>query len=240
MTTPPDTRVLPDEVDVAIVGGGFSGIGMALRLRRDGVEDFALLERGERVGGTWWFNSYPNCGCDVPSHLYSFSFAPNPDWSRTYSKRPEIEAYLQRVADQHIPPERLHLRTTVTGAEWDEPARRWVVETDRGTLRARVLVSAAGALSDPRLPDIEGLDRFQGRMFHSARWDHDYDVTGKRVAAIGTGASAIQFVPAIAPEVEQLFVYQRTAPWVMPHSDRAIKPFEKRLYRRIPALQRLL
>jgi cation diffusion facilitator CzcD-associated flavoprotein CzcO len=240
MTTTIDPPALPDEVDIAIVGSGFSGLGMAIQLRRDGVEDFVVLERGEQVGGTWWFNSYPGCGCDVPSHLYSFSFAPNPDWSRTYSKQPEIEAYLRRLADENVPRDRLHLGTTVTGAAWDEQARRWTVDTDRGALHARILISAAGALSDPKLPDIDGIDRFQGHMFHSAQWDHSYDVAGRRVAAIGTGASAIQFVPAIAPEVEQLYVYQRTAPWVMPHSDRPIKPLEKRLYKRFPVLQRLV
>src|SRR3954471_23121844 len=131
---------LPDEVDVAIVGSGFSGLGMAIQLRRDGVEDFIVLERGQEVGGTWWFNSYPNCGCDVPSPLYSFSFAPNPDWSRTYSKQPEIEAYLRRVADDFGVREKVRLSTTVTGAEWDEDDARWVVETTRGTVRARVLI----------------------------------------------------------------------------------------------------
>ena len=132
-----------------------------------------------QVGGTWWFNTYPGCGCDVPSHLYSFSFAPNPDWTRTYSRQPEIEAYLQRVAEDFDLGRSVRLGTTVTGADWDEDEQRWHVETDRGELRARVLVSAAGALSDPKTPDIEGLDRFQGKIFHSAQWDHDYDVDGQ-------------------------------------------------------------
>src|SRR5689334_4851064 len=166
------TSGVPAETEVAIVGAGFSGLAMSIKLRELGIEDQVVLERGEKAGGTWWFNSYPNCGCDVPSHLYSFSFAPNPDWSRTYSKQPEIEAYLRRVAHEHVAPGRLHLGTTVTGAAWDEEARRWTVETDRGAVRTRILISAAGALSDPRLPDIEGIDRFRGRMFHSARWDH--------------------------------------------------------------------
>ncbi len=239
-TTGAPTATVPAEVDVAIVGSGFSGLCMAIKLREAGIDDFVVLERGAQVGGTWWFNTYPGCGCDVPSHLYSFSFAPNPDWTRTYSKQPEIEAYLQRVAEDFDVARSVRLETTVTGADWDEDEQRWHVATDRGEVRARVLVSAAGALSDPRTPDIEGLDRFEGTMFHSARWDHAFDVTGKRVAVIGTGASAIQFVPAIAPRVEQLHVFQRTAPWIMPHSDRPISAAERRLFRRFPLLQRLV
>jgi cation diffusion facilitator CzcD-associated flavoprotein CzcO len=238
--TDPTTAGVPAEVDVAIVGAGFSGLAMSIKLRELGIEDHVVLERGEKVGGTWWFNTYPGCGCDVPSHLYSFSFAPNPGWSRTYSKQPEIEAYLQRVADDFGVREKIRPNTTVTGAAWDEEGSRWVVETTAGTVRARVLVSAAGALSDPKRPDVEGLDRFQGHSFHSAQWDHDYDVTGKRVAVIGTGASAIQFVPAIAPKVAQMHVFQRTAPWIMPHSDRQITENERRLYTRFPVLQKLV
>jgi cation diffusion facilitator CzcD-associated flavoprotein CzcO len=228
------------ETDIAIVGSGFSGLGMAVRLLEEGIEDFVVLERGDKVGGTWWVNTYPGCGCDVPSHLYSFSFAPNPNWTRTYSKQPEIEAYLQDVAERFGVSPHVRLHTTVTGASWDDDAQRWTVETDRGTLTARVLVSAAGALSDPKTPDIEGLDRFQGHTFHSAQWAHDYDLEGKRVAAIGTGASAIQFVPAIAPKTGRVHVFQRTAPWVMPHTDRPISRWERRLYRRLPLLQRLV
>ena len=149
-----DTR--PAEVDVAIVGSGFSGLCMAIKLREAGMDDFVVLERGEAVGGTWWFNTYPGCGCDVPSHLYSFSFAPNPDWSRTYSRQSEIEAYLQSVAEDFDLGRSVRLRTTVTGADWDEGDHRWVVATDRGEVRARVLVSAAGALSDPSTPDLGG------------------------------------------------------------------------------------
>jgi cation diffusion facilitator CzcD-associated flavoprotein CzcO len=234
------TDTLPAEVDVAIVGGGFAGLGMAVKLLREGHEGFVILERGEEVGGTWWVNTYPGCGCDVPSHLYSFSFAPNPDWTRTYSKQGEIEAYLKRVAEDFGVTTHVRAGTTVTGAEWDDDARRWTLETSRGSLQARVLISAAGALSDPKLPDIPGLERFRGHTFHSAQWDHDYDVAGKRIGAIGTGASAIQFVPAIASSVTQLHVFQRTAPWIMPHSDRPITRLERRLYRRFPALQRLV
>ncbi len=240
MTLHAPVGALPAAVDIAIVGAGFSGLGMAIRLRQEGVEDFVVLERGEKVGGTWWFNTYPGCGCDVPSHLYSFSFAPNPDWRRTYSRQPEIEGYLQRVAEDFGVASQVRPGTTVTGAEWDDGAGRWGVETSRGTVSARVLISAAGALSDPKIPALEGLERFQGRTFHSARWDHGYDVAGKRIAVVGTGASAIQFVPAIAPAVAQLHVFQRTAPWVLPHSDRAISSRERRLYRRFPLLQRLV
>jgi cation diffusion facilitator CzcD-associated flavoprotein CzcO len=239
-TEGPETRSIPAEVEVAIVGSGFSGLCMAIKLREAGMDDFVVLERGDAVGGTWWFNTYPGCGCDVPSHLYSYSFAPNPDWTRTYSRQGEIEAYLQRVARDFDLGRSVRLGTTVTGAEWDEDEQRWRVETDRGDLRARVLVSAAGALSDPKTPDIEGLERFQGHTFHSAQWDHDYAVEGKRVAVIGTGASAIQFVPAIAPAVAQMHVFQRTAPWIMPHTDRPISRHERALYRRFPLLQRLL
>ena len=228
------------ETGIAIVGSGFSGLGMAIKLKEEGVEDFVVLERDQQVGGTWWANTYPGCGCDVPSHLYSFSFAPNPDWTRTYSKQPEIEAYLQRVAADFGVMEHVRLGTTVTGSRWDDDARRWTVETDRGDVTARVLVSAAGALSEPSTPHIPGLEEFRGHSFHSARWDHDYPLAGRRVAVIGTGASAIQFVPSIAADVARMHVFQRTAPWIMPHSDRAITPRERRLYRRIPALQKLV
>jgi cation diffusion facilitator CzcD-associated flavoprotein CzcO len=235
-----EADALPTEVDVAVVGSGFSGLCMAVKLREAGIEDFAVLERGDAVGGTWWFNTYPGCGCDVPSHLYSFSFAPNPDWTRTYSRQPEIERYLARVAEDFDLGSSVRLGTTVTGARWDDGAQRWSVETDRGELSARVLVSAAGALSDPKNPEIEGLERFRGATFHSAQWDHHYDLEGKRVAVIGTGASAIQFVPAIAPDVAQMHVFQRTAPWIMPHTDRPISVRERRLYRRFPLLQKLV
>jgi cation diffusion facilitator CzcD-associated flavoprotein CzcO len=207
------------DVRIAIVGSGFSGLGLALRLREAGIDDYVVLERGSGVGGTWHYNTYPGCACDVPSHLYSFSFAPNPDWTRTYSRQPEIRAYLERVAEDVMPNVRLH--TDVRGAGWDEAAQRWRIDTSRGEVTARVLVSGTGPLMEPKLPDIPGLERFAGPAFHSARWDHDAALKGKRVASVGTGASAIQYVPAIAPDVERLYVLQRTPPWVMPHSRRA-------------------
>ncbi len=230
----------PETFDVVIVGSGFSGLGTAINLKREGKRSFVVLERGNDVGGTWHFNTYPGCGCDVPSHLYSFSFAPNPDWSQTYSLQPEIRDYLRRCADDFGVRPDIRTGTEVTGAAWNEDERVWDVETSTGQLKARVLVGAMGPLTEPKIPDIPGLDGFEGRTMHSARWDHDYDLKGKRVASIGTGASAIQYVPAIQPEVEQLHVFQRTPPWIFPHSNRPIRDWERRLYRAFPPLQRLV
>lgn len=222
------------DVSIAIIGAGFSGLGLAVRLRQAGHEDFVVLERGDGVGGTWHFNTYPGCACDVPSHLYSFSFAPNPDWTRTYSRQPEIRAYLERVAEQVK--DRVRLRCEVTRAQWD--GTHWNLDTADGPVRARYLVAGTGPLVEPKLPGFPGLDTFEGITMHSARWDHDVDLTGLRVASVGTGASAIQYVPRIAPQVRQLHVLQRTPPWVMPHSARPISALERRLYRRFPPLQR--
>jgi cation diffusion facilitator CzcD-associated flavoprotein CzcO len=226
--------------DIAIIGAGFSGLGTAIRLRQRGIEDFVVLERHDDVGGTWWANTYPGCACDVPSHLYSLSFAPNPDWTQTYSPQPEIRAYLQRLAREHDLYRSIRLGTTVEAAEWDDDAGRWSLETSAGPVSARVLIAGIGPLTEPRLPDVPGLDTFAGTMFHSARWDHGHDLSGERVAAIGTGASAIQFVPEIAPKVAALHVFQRTAPWVVPHTNRPITGLERRLFRRLPALQRAM
>jgi cation diffusion facilitator CzcD-associated flavoprotein CzcO len=226
--------------DIAIIGAGFSGLGTAIRLRQQGLEDFVVLERHHDVGGTWWANTYPGCACDVPSHLYSFSFAPNPGWSQTYSPQPEIRAYLQRLAHEYDLYRSIRLGTTVTGAAWDDDAGRWTLQTSGGPVSARVLIAGMGPLTEPRIPDLPGLDAFAGTVFHSARWDHEHDVSGERVAAIGTGASAIQFVPAIQPRVERLHVFQRTAPWVVPHTNRPIREAERRLYGRLPALQKAI
>ncbi len=233
-------EALPSEVDIAVLGAGFSGLGAAIKLKQEGYGDFVVLERGDDVGGTWHWNDYPGCGCDVPSHLYSFSFAPNPDWTRTYSRQPEIRDYLHRCADRFGVRPYVRIETTVESASWDGDARRWDVHTSRGRLRARVLIAGMGPLSEPKTPDIAGLDTFEGHTMHSARWDHDYDMKGKRVASIGTGASAIQYVPSIQPDVERLHVFQRTPPWIMPHTDRPTTALERRLYRRFPAMQRLV
>jgi cation diffusion facilitator CzcD-associated flavoprotein CzcO len=239
-TTDSAEQPLPDQVEVAIVGSGFSGLGMAIRLKQEGVEDFVVLERGDDVGGTWHDNTYPGCACDVPSHLYSFSFALKPDWRRTYSPQPEIFEYLRTCADDFGVRPHIRFEVEVTGAAWEEGAQRWRVETDRGSLSARVLVLAQGPLSEPKFPDLPGLDEFEGAVFHSGRWNHDHDVTGERVASIGTGASAIQFVPELQRRAKQVYVFQRTPPWIFPHTDRPTTSFERRLYRAFPALQKLV
>ncbi len=231
---------LPPDVRVAVIGAGFAGLGTAIKLKQSGIHDFVVLERADDLGGTWRDNSYPGCACDVPSHLYSYSFAPNPDWSRAFSSQPEIQAYLQRCADKFTLRSHLHFGAEVTDARWDESIRRWRLTSARGALTARVLVAAQGPLSDPSLPAIPGLSTFAGTTFHSATWRHDDDLTGQRVAVVGTGASAIQFVPHVQHIAKQLTVFQRTAPWVMARRDRAIHGWEKKLYRRVPAAQRAL
>ena len=205
-----------------------------------GETDIVVLERGDDVGGTWRDNTYPGCACDVPSHLYSFSFAPNPDWTRTYSPQPEIQDYLRRCADDLGVRSYVETGTEVTSAAWDDGEAVWRIETSRGPLTAEVFVAATGPLSEPAVPDVPGLDTFAGAVFHSAQWDHDHDLAGERVAVIGTGASAIQFVPAIASIVDRLHVFQRTAPWVMPRPDRPIPRLARTAFRRLPWLQKLM
>lgn len=226
-------------VRVAVVGSGFGGLGAAVRLRREGVTDFVVLERAGSVGGTWRDNSYPGCACDVPSHLYSFSFAPHPDWPRTFSGQEHIRAYLEHVTDVFGLRPHLRLGSEVTLMRWDGERLRWEIETSGGGLTADIVVSATGPLSEPRVPEIPGLDSFPGKVFHSARWDHDYDLRGKRVAVVGTGASAIQIVPSIQPDVARLTLFQRTPPWVMPRVDRAIGGLERGLHRALPFTARL-
>jgi cation diffusion facilitator CzcD-associated flavoprotein CzcO len=238
----PDPRLLhaPADHDVAIVGSGFSGLAMAVRLIEAGMDDFVVLERAADVGGTWRDNAYPGCACDVPSHLYSLSFAPNPEWSSTFSPQAEIQAYLRGVAEQRGVLPHVRFGCALESADWDESRQRWSLQTTRGPVRARVLIVAAGALSEPALPEIQGLERFQGRTFHSAAWDHDHDLTGKHVAVIGTGASAIQFVPQIQKQAGRLTLFQRTPPWVLPRRARPLTRFERALYRRLPIAQRLM
>ena len=223
---------------VAILGAGFGGLGMAIRLKQKGVEDFVVFERDEEVGGTWWANTYPGCQCDVPSHLYSYSFAPNPDWTRTYPLQPELRDYLRDCTDRFGIRPHLRLSCAIERAEWDEEALLWRLDTTDGRFSADVLIAAPGPLSEPRLPDLPRLTDFEGTVFHTARWDHDHDLTGRDVAVVGTGASAIQTVPRIQPIAKRVTIFQRTPPWVVPHRDRPITDFERRLYTRLPALQK--
>jgi cation diffusion facilitator CzcD-associated flavoprotein CzcO len=226
--------------DIAIIGTGFGGLGAAIRLKQDGIDDFVVLERSHEVGGTWRDNTYPGCACDVESHLYSFSFALEPGWSYRFSRQQEIWRYLQRCAREFGIEPHIRFDHEVLAAAWDEGAARWRIETSRGPLTARVLVMATGPLSETIVPDIPGLSSFEGRAFHSARWDHSCDLTGKRVAVIGTGASAIQFIPEIQPKVARLYVFQRTPPWVVPRPDSPIPAWRRRLYRRVPVVQRMV
>src|SRR5919201_495669 len=222
---------------VAIVGSGFSGLGAAIRLQQEGENDFVILERAGDLGGTWRDNTYPGCRCDVPSHLYSFSFAPNPNWSSTFSPQAEILDYLKDCAERYGVMRHIRFETELESASWDEDEQVWSIETSSGPLTADFLVAAQGPLSEPSLPEVPGIDSFEGKAFHSAEWDHEHDLTGERVAVVGTGASAIQFVPEIQPQVAKLHVLQRTAPWVIPHRNRPLRGWERTLYRLFPPAQ---
>lgn len=238
-TPPKDRPPTSGHVRVAIVGAGFSGIGAAIALRRAGHE-FAIFERHGDLGGTWRDNTYPGCKCDVPSHLYSFSFAPNPDWSRTYSSQAEIQTYLQEVARRFDIVRHIRFNHELIECRWQDAAGHWEVCTSAGLWTADFLIAACGALSEPAKPQIEGLERFAGVVFHSAAWNHRHDLTDERVAVIGSGASAIQFVPQIQPKVRQLYQFQRTPPWILPHPDRPIPAARRKLYRQRPLAQRLV
>jgi cation diffusion facilitator CzcD-associated flavoprotein CzcO len=230
---------LPRHVEVAIVGAGFGGLGAAITLERAGLRDFAVLERAPEVGGTWFYNSYPGCQCDVPSNLYSFSFARRPDWSRSYPEQPEVLDYLRDCSHRFFVRDRIHVGCAMREAAWDEARQLWHIETSRGSLSARALVCAPGLLSEPKAPSVPGLDGFEGEAVHTARWGDGRDLRGRRVAVVGTGATAVQLVPRLQPEVERLFVFQRTPPWVLPLFDRAVGDGLKRLYRAAPVVQDL-
>jgi cation diffusion facilitator CzcD-associated flavoprotein CzcO len=230
----------PRHVHVAILGTGFSGLGIAIRLKQQGSTDFVILERAADAGGTWRDNTYPGCACDVPSHLYSFSFAPNPDWSHVFSTQPEIWDYLRNCTRRFGLEPYIQWNSELLDASWQEDEQCWSLTTRRGQLTADILILGNGPLSEPALPAIPGIQSFEGNVFHSAQWDHAYDLTGKRVAVIGTGASAIQFVPQIQPLVEHLTLFQRTPPWIMPRLDHPIPGWQKRLFRLLPLAQRLV
>src|SRR4051794_8853357 len=206
-------------VDVAIVGAGFSGIGAAIAVKRAGFDDLVLLEAGDGVGGAWHWNTYPGIGVDIPSFSYQFSYEQRPDWSRVYAPGNELKAYAEHCVDAYGLRDRIRLSTEVSGAAWDEEGRVWRLETSGGPVVARHVVGATGVLTKPKPPEIPGVEDFTGTTVHTARWDHDLDLRGRRVAVIGTGASAVQLIPSIAPDVEQLTVFQRTPIWCLPKPD---------------------
>jgi cation diffusion facilitator CzcD-associated flavoprotein CzcO len=231
-------RLVPPRI--AIVGAGFGGIGLGIQLKRAGIHSFTILEKAGGVGGVWRDNTYPGLTCDVPSHLYSFSFAPKHDWSCRFPRQREILDYLESCARDNGLLEHMRFETEVGAADFDEESGSWRIRTSGGEeFEADVLVSATGQLSRPAYPDIPGLEGFEGKVFHSACWDHDFDLRGKRVAVVGTGASAIQFVPEIASAVEKLTLFQRTPPWLVRKPDRPYPEWERALYKRLPWLQSL-
>jgi cyclohexanone monooxygenase len=230
---------LPSHVDHLIVGAGFAGLCAAIKLAEDGETDHVVIEKASEVGGTWRDNTYPGACCDVPSQLYSFSFAPNREWSSSYSPQPEIQDYLRDIARRYGVRDRIVVDTELEHAEWDPEAQRWRCRTTSGDVVAKTLITGTGGLSEPHLPDVDGIEDFGGRLFHSARWDHSVALTGKRVAVIGTGASAIQIVPEVQKLAAHLDVYQRTAPWVIPRNDRRYPRLERLALRHVPALGRL-
>lgn len=229
----------PRETGVVVVGTGFAGLGMAIRLQQSGWRDFVVLEQAGDIGGTWRDNTYPGCMCDVPSHLYSFSFAPNANWSCTYPKQAEIWEYLRDCARRFGVVPHIRFGHRMLSARWDAASSRWLVETDHGAFAARFLVLGTGSLSDPRMPDVPGLDTFGGTLFHSARWRHDHDLRGERVAVVGTGASSIQLIPQVQPLARTLTVFQRTPAWILPHPNRGLTAAERWISRHVPGALRM-
>lgn len=223
-------------MNIVIIGSGFSGIGMAIQLKRAGIDDFVILERAAAIGGVWRDNTYPGCACDVESQLYSFSFAPNPKWSRFYAPQQEIWEYLQDCVARFDLQKHIRLNHDLISAHWDTPKQVWRLKTSQGDKAARILISGAGVFGEPLIPEIPGLAQFRGKVFHSGAWDHQHDLKGKHVAVIGTGASAIQFIPAIQPQVGKLTIFQRTPAWIVPRGDRALKRWEQRIFNLFPSL----
>jgi cation diffusion facilitator CzcD-associated flavoprotein CzcO len=239
---PSPRRAALSDLRIAIIGSGFSGIGMAIRLKREGYASFTIYEAAGDLGGTWRDNTYPGAACDVPSHLYSYSFEANPSWSRVFSHQHEILAYLKHCASKYRVDDVIQFNTRVMAARFDDVRLVWTLDIVRNgvheTVETDVVIAAVGLLSHPAMPRFEGIDTFGGKIFHSSQWDHDYPLEGKRVAVIGTGASAIQFVPKIQPRVAQLLVFQRSAPWIMPKPDKRISDRARRLFTHLPFAQR--
>lgn len=228
------------QFQVAVIGAGFSGLCMAIQLKLAKINSFVVFEKADDIGGTWRDNLYPGCACDVPSHLYSYSFEPNPNWSRMFAPQQEIWDYLRHCGRKYGVTEHMRFNAEVASAAFDTDHHYWRVMLKSGeTVTAKIVVSGIGALSIPAYPKLPGIENFKGTAFHSARWRNDYDFDGKRVAVIGTGASAIQFVPAIAPRVKHLDLYQRTPPWVISKPDRRMTAVEKTLFKFLPATQKL-
>lgn len=232
---------VPAHAGIVIIGSGFAGLCMAIRLKEAGYHDFVVLEKADRLGGTWRENTYPGCACDVPSHLYSYSFAPEPGWTRLFAPQREIWDYLERCADRYGVRRHIRFGREVAELRYDDAARRWrVALADGGTVTANAVVAGFGPLHIPSYPDIPGRERFAGVAFHSAEWDHRQDLTGKRVAVIGTGASAVQFVPEIAGRAGRLTVFQRNAPWIQSRPDGPVPPWLRRLLRAVPPANRVV
>lgn len=223
--------------DTIVIGAGISGLAAAHRMNEQGYHDYIVLEKANRVGGTWRDNTYPGCGCDVPSALYSFSFAPSHQWSHLFAKQPEILNYLEDVAEQQGLYPNIQFNCELKHAEWNEDLKQWQLETSRGPYIARTVIFSTGPITEPQIPKIKGIESFKGEMFHSARWNHQFDLTDKRIAVIGTGASAIQFIPQIQPIAKNVVVFQRTAPWVLPKADFPLNDRAKGLMTRFPKIQ---
>jgi len=222
---------------VGVIGAGISGVGLGVKLLEAGIDDFVICERNDAVGGTWFEHTYPGCACDIPTHLYSYSFARNSSWSRLFPRQEEILEYVRCTANDRGVMPHIRFECEMLRSTWEEDSGHWRVETSRGEFTCDLLVNAIGATAEPADPEIDGLDDFGGHRFHSARWDHDHDLTGERVAVIGTGPAAAQFVPRIQPQVGELTVFQRTPPWILPHPDRPTSWVERQLYRLLPPLQ---
>lgn len=234
-----EKKALPAHIyDSFIVGAGISGIATAIRLDQVGYTNYKIIEKANRVGGTWRENTYPGCGCDVPSALYSYSFAPSAKWSHLFARQPEILSYLEEVSENFNVSSKIEFGTELTNAAWDNQRNLWVIDTNKGQYLSRTVVFATGPITEAQIPKLDGLETFKGEMFHSAKWNHDYDLTGKRIAVIGTGASAIQFVPQIQPLAKELYVYQRTAPWVVPKPDTDLGEVSKSLIAKYPLIQK--